>query len=74
MPATAQVITGSGEIVSFTEIARATRLDTSYISRIFSGERRPSLRVASRIATYLGMSLDDFYARWSSRDLPDVTS
>lgn len=45
-----------------TEIAAATNLSVSYISRIFGGTRKPSLGAAERLAEYLGMSVDQFCA------------
>ena len=44
------------------DIAAATNLSISYISRIFSGHRKPSLGAAERIAEHLGMSVDRFCA------------
>lgn len=52
---------GIPEAVCLSELGRATGITVSYASRIFSGERRPSLPVASKIAKYLGMSIDKFY-------------
>ena len=44
--------------ISRTAIARALGIDLAHISRIFSKQRSPSLDLARRMATYLGVSLD----------------
>ena len=43
-------------------IGRGTGLSASYVHRVINGLREPSLGNASRIATYLNMSLDEFFA------------
>lgn len=47
---------------SLSEIARGTGMTLGHISRIMSGQRMPSLNVASQIAVYLGISVDRFTA------------
>lgn len=44
------------------EIANGTGISISHISRIFSGNRMPSLDTAHRISRYLGITMD---ALWS---------
>jgi transcriptional regulator with XRE-family HTH domain len=54
-------------VSSITEIARATGLSKSHISRVLQARRCPSLDVASRIAGYLNMSLDEFAALFAEQ-------
>ena len=42
-------------------MARAIHVDVAHVSRILSGKRNPSLAVASRMADYLGITLDDLF-------------
>ena len=48
-------------------IARRTGYSKSYISRIFSCDRRPSLECASRIAEAIHITVDQFYTWWKER-------
>jgi transcriptional regulator with XRE-family HTH domain len=48
---------------SLVETARAARVAESSLCDIEKGRRRPSLRVARRLAMYLGLELDDVLAR-----------
>lgn len=43
---------------SLSEISRGTGMTLGHISRVMSGQRMPSLSVASQIAVYLGVSVD----------------
>ena len=45
--------------ISQIEVARRADLAPSYLSRIEKGRIHPTFRMASRIASALGMSLDD---------------
>ena len=51
--------------VSRREIARATGYDRAHISRIFSGQRRPSIECAAKIAQHLDISLGSFWDWWT---------
>lgn len=42
-------------------IAREVKVTRSYISKIFRGERNPSLEVAVRIARSMGMTVEELY-------------
>jgi hypothetical protein len=39
-------------------IADSLKLDPTYIGRIMSGYQRPSLKVAERLAAYMGWTID----------------
>jgi DNA-binding XRE family transcriptional regulator len=56
------VVDANGNIditnLSRTKLAKAVKVDLAHISRIFSGQRSPSLDLARRIADYMGVSLD----------------
>jgi transcriptional regulator with XRE-family HTH domain len=56
----AQTVKFAGKFINLSAIARAQGLDVSYLSRIFRGERAPSLKHCTKIAAVLGMTLDDF--------------
>lgn len=43
------------------EIARRTKLSAAHISKIFSGQRRPSLATAGLIASVRDQSIDELY-------------
>ncbi len=45
---------------SLRELANEVGVSVSMVSRIFSGQREPSLSVAHRLAQAMGMSLDAF--------------
>lgn len=40
------------------EISRSTGISISHVSRIFSGNRMPSLVVAKKLSTYLNITMD----------------
>ena len=42
--------------------ARAVGVTTAHLSRVFSGKRKPSLELASKMASYLGVGLGELYA------------
>lgn len=46
--------------VSLTNIANGTGISLSMVSRIMNGHRTPSLDNATKIAAYLGISVDEF--------------
>lgn len=50
-----------------TDLAQKVGVGHSHMSLIMSGKRMPSLEVAKRIATQMGVSLDEFYDRLSER-------
>ena len=54
---------------SVVEIARATRVSSTQICRVFSGRRGVSLRLAAKIARYVGVPLEQL-----DRDLAHVAS
>lgn len=56
---TPQTVRFSGAWINLSEIAREVGLQPSHLSRIFKGQRTPSLRAARNIAAALGMTLDD---------------
>lgn len=62
-----QTIRFAGQFINLSAIARAQGLDVSYLSRIFRGQRTPSLKHCMKIAAILGMSLDDFVAGLEQR-------
>lgn len=43
------------------ELAEKAKVDRSYLSRIETGDAKPSLAVLERIASALGCSLKDFF-------------
>lgn len=47
--------------VNRSEVARNTGLSPEFVSRVFSGQRCPSLRNARKIADALDCSLDSLY-------------
>lgn len=49
-----------GQYINVSQIAVMQGLDKSYISRVFRGERDPSLATAKRIAACLGMGVGEF--------------
>lgn len=70
MPIAAQVPNAKGKVVSFSDIAEALGIDTSYVSNIFSGKRVPTYPVATKLAKYLGLPLEQFYKRQRAGTLP----
>ena len=46
--------------VNITALADATDLSVAHVSRILSGDRSPSLGTTTKIARYLGVSVDEF--------------
>lgn len=55
----AQTIKLAGRYVNLKRIARAGPFNRSYISYILSGKRCPSTKFFKRLATCLGMTMDD---------------
>jgi transcriptional regulator with XRE-family HTH domain len=63
----AQTIKFAGKHINLSAIARAQGLDVSYLSRIFRGQRVPSLGHALKIAAILGMTVDDLVSGLQDR-------
>jgi len=57
---TRQSILFDGKYISLLGLARTQGLDQSWLSRIFSGERQPSLAYARKVSAALGMGLEAF--------------
>lgn len=57
---TTQSVYLRGVAINMHAIHRVCGVDISYLSRIFSGERNPTLPYARRIAGAIGLTLDDF--------------
>jgi transcriptional regulator with XRE-family HTH domain len=55
-----QSIRFAGTFINLSAISRTQGIDLSYLSRIFSGNRRPSLNMCQQISTCLGMGLEQF--------------
>ena len=55
-----QTIHFNGKPISLSALARETGVDNSYISRIFKGDRVPTLKVLHKICEALGMGLEEF--------------
>jgi transcriptional regulator with XRE-family HTH domain len=53
----------TGREIGVMEVARRTRLSPAHISKVFSGNRKPSIRAAALIATALKIPLDVLYVR-----------
>jgi hypothetical protein len=51
-----------GTDYNLSDIARGTGMSLSHICRVFKGQRTPSIRAASAIAGYIGVSVDQLYA------------
>jgi len=45
--------------ITLSDVSRSTGVSLSHVSRIMSGQRKPSLDVASKIAAYLGVSIEE---------------
>lgn len=56
-----------GKQVVLGEISRMTGISMAHLSRIVNGKRTPSLRCANKIASYLGVSMDDLHADLEQR-------
>lgn len=59
---THQSIRFGGRFISLIQLAEQEGLNHSYLSRIFSGERRAGVDYLERIAGGLGMGLEEFRA------------
>lgn len=62
----------AGKLINLTELSRSTGLSRPYLSRIVSGHREPSLVTARRIATAMGMTMEQFLLALDSRTTTDV--
>jgi len=56
----AQTIRFAGKFISLSEIGRQTDLDPSYLSRIFSGKREPTLACVRKVSKALCMNVQAF--------------
>jgi transcriptional regulator with XRE-family HTH domain len=61
-PPFANCVMFAGRYVKLSELSRQFMLDHSYLSRILSGQRYPSLKYALRVAEALDMGLEEFLA------------
>jgi hypothetical protein len=57
---TPRTIEFNGVHINLTAMGKMRGMDTSYLSRIFSGERTPSIKHARKIAGCLGLGLEQF--------------
>jgi len=57
---TTQSVYLMGRAVNLSAISRSQGIDPSHLSRIFSGRRNPSIKYARKIASALGLRLDEF--------------
>lgn len=55
------------DTLNLSRMSRATGLSVSHLSRVFSGQRQPSLEVAKTICKYLSIGLDDLDRFLSTR-------
>ncbi len=60
MKPTSKSVLFAGRYISLSGISRNQDIDQSYLSRVFSGERTPSLTHARKLAAVLGMGLEAF--------------
>jgi len=58
-----------GREFSRNEIARAVGCDIGHISKIFAGQRTPSLFMARKISLYVGLAIDELYDLLSRLDV-----
>jgi|SRR5271157_2617282 len=54
-----QSVRFAGRYVNINAIARSQDLSQSYVSKLLSGKRSPSILVAKKVAAALGMGLED---------------
>lgn len=50
----------AGVYINLRELSRHLKCDHGHLSRVFNSKRGPSIRMASRIALTLNMTLDEF--------------
>lgn len=67
---TGQSVLFAGQYINLHQLAADTGYDRSYLSRVFSGKRQPSLKAAALLASALAMSMDGFVSALESL-LPD---
>lgn len=48
-------------------ISTATGISVSHLSRVFRGERKPSMDVLTSIAAYLGITIDKLVAKLAEK-------
>lgn len=58
----AQTIKFGDNYICLTPIAKLSGITKSHLSRVFSGDRNPSLAAATKIASAMGISLNEFVA------------
>jgi transcriptional regulator with XRE-family HTH domain len=46
---------------TYGRLARATGLTTSFVSRLLRGQRTPTMNTAMKLATELGVTLEDLF-------------
>ena len=59
--------TFAGNPINLSQLSRDTGYSHSYISRIVSGQREPSLEAARRIYMALGINMDEFVSALDAR-------
>jgi transcriptional regulator with XRE-family HTH domain len=57
-----QVDRGDFSGVNRSEMSRQLGMDVAHVSRVLTGKRNPSIHTAAKMAEYLGLPLDKFYA------------
>lgn len=50
----------AGRFINLSEIARQNGMDPSHLSRIFRGERQPTITYCRKISLALGLTVDQF--------------
>lgn len=50
----------AGKFINLSEIGRIYNMDPSHLSRIFRGERNPTVAYARKLSAALGMTTDAF--------------
>lgn len=55
-----QTVKFAGKYINLSEISRNQGIDTSYLSRIFRGERMPTVPYIRKISAALGMEVQQF--------------
>ena len=55
-----QTIRFAGKFINLSEISRQSGIDSSYLSRIFRGERMPTVPYIRTISGILGMGVQQF--------------
>lgn len=58
-PIKSSIILG-GRYINLSAISRTQDIDLSYLSRIINGKKEPTIRVARKVASAIGMGLEEF--------------